>query len=151
MKFYNREKEIAQLTHIRESAKRQAQMTVLIGRRRVGKTQLLLESSKNEDSLYFFVARKSEVLLCQDFIREVERKLSVPILGEVKSFAQLFEYLMQLSQQRHFTLIIDEFQDFSQIKFNFLWFGLYFDETYFSRSKRTTFWQSLTYFAHQTF
>ncbi len=115
MKFYNREKEIVQLNHIRESAKQQAQMTVLIGRRRVGKTQLLLESSKDEDSLYFFVARKSEVLLCQDFVREVEQKLGVPILGEVKNFAQLFEYLMQLSQQRHFTLIIDEFQDFSTI------------------------------------
>ncbi len=115
MEFYNRHTELEQLAHIKENAKQQAQMTVVIGRRRIGKTQLLLESFKNEDSLYFFVAKKSEILLCQDFVHEIKQKLNLPILGEIKSFAQIFEYLMQISINRHFTLIIDEFQDFMSV------------------------------------
>ncbi len=115
MKFYNREKEFAQLNRIAKNAQRQAQMTVLVGRRRVGKTQLLLEAFKNQDHLYFFVARKSEVLLCQDFTKEIERKFKTPILGKIQRFTEVFEYVMQLSEKKHFTLIIDEFQDFSTV------------------------------------
>ncbi len=65
--------------------------------------------------MYFFVARKSETLLCQDFAHEIERKLHLPLLGEVNSFAHIFEYLMKVSQNLHFTLIIDEFQDFESV------------------------------------
>ncbi len=36
-------------------------------------------------------------------------------MGEVSSFGKLFEYLMILSQQSAFTLIIDEFQDFFEV------------------------------------
>lgn len=115
MKFYNRQKELTQLAQIRKQSQQQAQMTVVMGRRRIGKTQLLLESVKNQKGLYFFVARKAETLLCQDFVKEIEQQLAIPILGEVQTFAQLFEYLMRLSANQNFTLIIDEFQDFNTV------------------------------------
>lgn len=38
MKFYNREKEIKLLTEIQQAAEENAQMTTLMGRRRIGKT-----------------------------------------------------------------------------------------------------------------
>ena len=65
--------------------------------------------------LYFFVARKTEVELCKDFVEEITSKLQLPILGEVVRFADIFKYLLQLSKNRPLTLIIDEFQDFKRV------------------------------------
>lgn len=115
MKFYNREKEIGKLQEIREQSLENAQFTVVTGRRRIGKTQLLLKGYENETYLYFFVTRKSESFLCQDFQQEISDKLGVPVLGEIREFSKIFQFLMQLSQERHFTLIIDEFQEFLRI------------------------------------
>ena len=112
MKFYNREKEIKKLLEIKEQSKKNAQFSVVTGRRRIGKTHLLLKSYENTKFLYFFVAKKSEVILCQDFLQELKEKLNPPILGEVNSFSVLFEYIVQLSYEQNITLIIDEFQEF---------------------------------------
>lgn len=112
MKFYNREKEIKKLLEIKEQSKKNAQFSVVTGRRRIGKTQLLLKSYENTKFLYFFVAKKSEVILCQDFLQELKEKLNPPILGEVNSVSVLFEYIVQLSYEQNITLIIDEFQEF---------------------------------------
>lgn len=115
MKFYNREKEIEQLLKIQKSSQSYAQMTVVTGRRRIGKTQLLLRATDGQPTLYFFVARKAESFLCQDFQQEIKKKLGVPIFGEISGFGKLFEYLMELSKERTFNLIIDEFQEFYNI------------------------------------
>ncbi len=117
MKFYNREKEISRLREIEQASKNNAQLTVVTGRRRIGKTQLILKATESgaAPALYFFVARKAENFLCQDFQQEITEKLGIPVMGEVSSFGKLFEYLMILSQQRAFTLIIDEFQEFFKV------------------------------------
>lgn len=115
MKFYNREKEIYRLQQIQQLSLANAQFTVLTGRRRVGKTQLLLNATVGQPTLYFFVSRKAEPFLCQDFIMEITEKLQIPMLGEVQSFSQIFKFLMQVSASRSFNLIIDEFQDFLNI------------------------------------
>jgi len=112
MKFYNRQKEIELLQNIQLTSQQTAQMTFVAGRRRIGKTKLLLEATKQGPTLYFFVARKSETLLCKDFLEEVKDKLQVPILGEISDFATLFKFLMEFSRQSSFNLIIDEFQEF---------------------------------------
>ena len=115
MKFYNREKELERLDMKRERSADNAQFTMVTGRRRIGKTQLALRVNGETPILYFFVARKSESFLCRDFQQEVEAKLHVPIMGEINSFGRLFDFLMQLSAQRAFTLIIDEFQEFFRV------------------------------------
>lgn len=115
MKFYDREKEIEQLLKIQNNSKVHAQMTVVTGRRRIGKTQLLLRATDGQPTLYFFVARKAEAVLCQDFQQEIKTKLGIPVFGEISSFGKLFEYLMELSKTRTFNLIIDEFQEFFNI------------------------------------
>ncbi len=89
-------------------------MTMIIGRRRVGKTTLLKNAFEVTPVLYFFVAKKNEVLLCQEFAQEIIEKLNIPI-GSFNSFAELFRAVMKLSQQINFTLIIDEFQEFRNI------------------------------------
>lgn len=76
---------------------------------------MLTTAYANSTCLYFFVAKKNESLLCAEFIEELKQKLAVPIFGEIKSFKVLFAFLMELSKSRHFTLIIDEFQEFNSV------------------------------------
>ena len=113
MKFYNREKELKNLQNIQELSTTSSKMTVIVGRRRIGKTSLIKEAYK--EKVYLFVSKKNEALLCEEFISIVSNTLDIKIHGEFISFVKLFEYLMDLSQTKAFTLVIDEFQEFLQI------------------------------------
>jgi len=115
MKFYNREKELALLAKTETKSEQTAQMTFVVGRRRIGKTSLLVKASTPNTFIYFFVAKKNEGLLCSEFVEEVKQKLKVELFGTIKTFKELFGYLMELSKTLHFTLIIDEFQEFHSI------------------------------------
>jgi len=115
MRFFDRQKEIERLNEISEIAQKNAQFTVITGRRRIGKTQLLLRATEGKPTLYFFVTRKAEPFLCQDFQQEISDKLGIPVLGNITSFGKLFQFLMQISAEKHFNLIIDEFQEFLNI------------------------------------
>jgi hypothetical protein len=115
MKFYNRENELAELAILYEQASSSGRMTVLTGRRRVGKTLLALESAKDHRHLYLFVSKKAEALLCQEYIEEIRRHFSLPVIGEIRHFRDIFKLLMELSRSERFTLIIDEFQEFFSI------------------------------------
>jgi AAA+ ATPase superfamily predicted ATPase len=114
MKFYNRTSEITVLRRIEQTSAETAQMTMMIGRRRIGKTTLLRNAFNATPVLYFFVAKKNEVLLCDEFSREISEKLGIP-LGNFTGFAELFRAIMQLSARINFTLIIDEFQEFRNV------------------------------------
>ncbi|MCI0500366.1 MAG: AAA family ATPase [Epsilonproteobacteria bacterium] len=113
MKFYNREKELKNLRDAEEQSTNSSKMSIIVGRRRIGKTSLIKHSYN--DKVYLFVSKKEETLLCEEFVSIVSNTLDVKILGTFNNFAKLFEYLMQLAQTRHFTLIIDEFQEFLSI------------------------------------
>jgi len=115
MKFYDRINEIETLQGIEKRSKKNAQMTVVMGRRRVGKTELLKHSFIVTPVLYFFVEKKTETLLCEEFVQEIQFSLGISVFGEYKRFKSLFAYLMELSKTRNFTLIIDEFQEFRKI------------------------------------
>jgi hypothetical protein len=115
MKFYDRETELQLLEDTRVRSGQSAQMTFIVGRRRIGKTFLTTRAFSEKKSLYFFIARKNEALLCEEFIGEIAQKLEQPVLGEFKSFSKLFEYLLVLSQNTPFTLVLDEFQEFYNV------------------------------------
>lgn len=114
MKFYNRTSEIATLQSLEQASIETAQMTMMVGRRRVGKTTLLKNAFNATPFLYFFVAKKNEILLCEEFSQEITEKLGIPI-GKYSSFSELFKAVMQLSQRINFTLVIDEFQEFRTV------------------------------------
>ena len=116
MKFFGREAEIKELHDIRQRSASSAQFTIVTGRRRSGKTSLLLKAFDDDKKmLYFFVARKSEAELCNDFIAEIKEKLQIPILGDVNRFSDIFKFLLQLSVSMPLTIVIDEFQDFKRV------------------------------------
>ena len=115
MRFFDRTEEIASLQEIRKQAQENAQFTVVTGRRRIGKTMLVRKAYEDEPLLYFFVARKAEGDLCEDYRLGIENKLGIPIMGRPERFADVFEYLMKLSAVRPITLFIDEFQEFFRV------------------------------------
>lgn len=115
MKFYNRKQEIQDLKRLYNQSKDTARMAVITGRRRVGKTMLALEFAGKHKFIYLFVSKKAEHLLCMEFIEEIKKHFSLPVLGDIKFFKDVFTLLLDLSKKEHFVLIIDEFQEFYNI------------------------------------
>lgn len=114
MKFYNRVNELTILHSMAVKSEQSAQMTFIVGRRRVGKTKLILAAYPS-NMVYFFISRKAEHLLCDEFKTQIETSLNITVHGNFLQFCKLFEYLLELSKTRHFTLVIDEFQAFFTI------------------------------------
>ncbi len=115
MEFTSRQQEITALAKIREQSYTRGQMTVITGRRRIGKTRLIKESLMGETYLYFFVARMDEPLLCEGFSRHVEETFGVSLIGTITRFIDIFRYVIELAKQRQVNLVIDEFQEFFRI------------------------------------
>lgn len=118
MKFYDREIETLTLRKIEETSRSYAQMTVITGRRRIGKTTLVKQTYGADDMIYFFVARKSETLLCKELAETIRDRLGED-LGDFNGMARLFTAIMQIAKRRHFTLVFDEFQNFRYINESF--------------------------------
>ena len=68
MRFFDREQEFEKLGEIEELSHEVAQFTVITGRRRIGKTEMVRRFYENKTMLYFFVARKAEADLCSIFV-----------------------------------------------------------------------------------
>ena len=110
MKFYDRETELQELHRLDDLSESVSQFTVLIGRRRTGKTTLLVKAFEHKKYLYCFVGKKSEQILCQEFQQQIESVLGIHIYGQAVRFSSLLQEVMQFSRQQQVTLIIDEFQ-----------------------------------------
>ncbi len=117
MRFYDRDKELNILnTNWNQTAER-GRLTVVIGRRRIGKTTMLRKSAEvgNQPLLYLYVSKDNERVLTGKFQEAAEQALGLQIFGRLETFAQFFEQLMRYGQQNHFTLIFDEFQNFIKV------------------------------------
>ena len=116
MKFYNRTNELAELQRIQGLAfNDHSRLTVVTGRRRIGKTSLIMKVMEGSPTVYLFVGRKNEATLCSEFIPVIAQALDVFVPVEIKTFRSLFQYMMGLSETRAFNLVIDEFQEFYNI------------------------------------
>ncbi|GAG60794.1 unnamed protein product, partial [marine sediment metagenome] len=115
MKFYGREDELKLLKKITAQSNASGHMTVITGRRRVGKTSLSIEATKKDTVLYLFISKKSETLLCEDFKALIIEKFDYPIIGEIKIFRDIFKVLLEIAKKVKYVLIIDEFQEFIKI------------------------------------
>ena len=115
MKFFDRTNELEMLADIERRSRNNAQFTVLTGRRRVGKTSLLMRAFPKCDFAYLFVERKSEKDLCQTFKEELESQFGLTIYGEPERFTQIFEAIMRFAAEKPITVVIDEFQEFIKV------------------------------------
>lgn len=116
MKFYNRSSELAELQRIQDlSFNDHSRLTVVTGRRRIGKTSLIMKSVEGMPTVYLFVGRKAEASLCSEFIPVIAQSLDTFVPKEIRTFRSLFQYLMELASSKAFNLVIDEFQEFYNI------------------------------------
>lgn len=116
MRFYDRDIELKTLNESRAIAfSKVSQMTVLTGRRRIGKTKLMLRSCEGTPTVYLFVSRSSEATLCAQFSQALRESLGAFVPERIGSFRDLFRYMMELGKQKAYNLIIDEIQEFATI------------------------------------
>ena len=115
VKFYNRRQELELLTQLEAQASDRGVMTVLTGRRRVGKTVLALHYVQGKRFLYLFISRKEEHLLCQELLEEIKKQFQIPVIGEIKSFKDIFALLLEVARREQLIVIFDEFQEFFSI------------------------------------
>ena len=106
--FINRKQELEFLN--RKYNSKEAQLLVLYGRRRIGKTELILECCKNKDNLYFIGRLESKEDTLKRFnnllieIFDDKNILNSPF----QNWDSIFGYLAEKSKKR-IILVIDEF------------------------------------------
>lgn len=115
MEFVGRNAEIQELRKIRSLSRTNARFTVITGRRRVGKTELVKKAMCDEPYLYFYVTKKAQPELCEEFRLIVETVLGIPFPGRVEKFSDIFRFILNRAVEHPITLFIDEFQDFLKI------------------------------------
>ena len=109
--FYGRQRELDVIDEIYAQAENHACFTVITGRRRVGKTELIKKSLEGKKGAYLFTSRTTEKSLCERWQEILRESLGLRIFGQVQTLSDLFGQIMDYSRQQHFTLVIDEFQD----------------------------------------
>ena len=116
MEFYDRTNELTELQRIQNlSFSDHSRLTVVTGRRRIGKTSLIMKSVEGLPTVYLFVGRKAEATLFSEFIPVISQSLDTFVPAEIRTFRSLFQYLMELASNKAFNLVIDEFQEFYNI------------------------------------
>ncbi len=102
----NRQRELAYLDS--RYARRGAELAILYGRRRVGKTTLMYDWCQGKPHLYFFAARLPDGALLAEFSQQLAAALQQPD----RAFATWSEALLalaELAQEQRFVVVIDEY------------------------------------------
>ena len=113
--FFGRKNELSLLEKSWERVHKKSQMIAITGRRRIGKTLLSMVYSEKKPHLYFFVSKKTEHLLCQEFLKQIKETFTIPVVGEITSFRDIFILLLEIGKTQPFVLVIDEIQEFLHI------------------------------------
>lgn len=116
MKFYDREEELDRLEGIADLSATSSHMVVITGRRRVGKTELIRQFSRDKNNvLYLFVSKKKPYVLLDEF-RDV-LSIRIPLLKTVSfaSFDDLFSFLFSYMKEHFIFIVFDEFQNFDSV------------------------------------
>jgi len=113
--FIDRGRELAFLEDRYRSGR--AELIVVYGRRRVGKTFLLRRFLAGKRGVYFVVSRLGNTL--QELSEAIGEQLGVhpPLL---RNYRDLFEYVAGESRDSRFVLVIDEFQRLAEHDSSFL-------------------------------
>ncbi|GBE54179.1 MAG TPA: ATP-binding protein [Euryarchaeota archaeon] len=108
-KFINRGNEISLLEE--EWKKENGRLIVLYGRRRIGKTRLLMEFTKDRKGVFYIAEDSSARIQINGLKNSIADFLGDSLLKtlEIKDWSQLFEYLAKNMPEERFYLIIDEF------------------------------------------
>ena len=108
--FIGREDEIRALQ--RELDRKRPSVAVVRGRRRVGKSRLLVEATRGRPTIYYQATKIAHSMSLVLFKREVERAVGTdPVLASLGDWLGVVSYLEQIAAARMpgLTLVFDEF------------------------------------------
>jgi len=113
--FVNRQQE---LQFLEEHYKTQtAELVIIYGRRRVGKTEFTIQFSKNKPHIYFLADQRSET----ELIQELKQQMSLYLQNEsfaklaIHDWIDLFKEFTKWNKNTYTLIIIDEFPDLIEI------------------------------------
>ncbi|MEK6921824.1 MAG: ATP-binding protein [Nanoarchaeota archaeon] len=112
MKFHNREMELAELERVWKLSKKSAHLTLISGRRRVGKTELVKKFISDKPNLYFFVGRKNLSLLLEEFSSISKQRIEK--FPTIQKFDEWLDFLLN-SVEDGTIICFDEFQNFKYV------------------------------------
>lgn len=110
MKFYFREKELELLEKLNQN---RPTFTVIYGKRRVGKTELIKQFSKNKKTFYIYVDNNKPE---EELLKEYTKLLNEEILNDefninFKNFKDFLKFILK----QNIIIVFDEFQRFIKI------------------------------------
>ncbi|MEG2186466.1 MAG: ATP-binding protein, partial [Clostridia bacterium] len=104
--FIGRENELRTLNKLYMSD--QFEFAVIYGRRRVGKTALIREFSKNKDTIFFTGVESNAKQNLDNFSRCImEYSTGIAVDSSFSSFQSAFEYVFELAKANRIVLVID--------------------------------------------
>ncbi len=112
MKFYNREYELNELERIWNLCSRSTHLTIISGRRRVGKTELVKKFYSDKEHLYFFIGRKNLPLLLEELSGITKTKIEH--FPTIMKFDEWLEFLLNNIKKKT-VVFFDEFQNFKYV------------------------------------
>jgi hypothetical protein len=107
--FFNREQELEFLN--RKHQENEAQLIVIYGKRRVGKTELIKQFFSDKPHLYFLADKLPEAIQLTDIARKMGEYFRDALLAErgLGRWEQFFAYLKDKAAAERLIIVIDEF------------------------------------------
>lgn len=108
MRFIGRTKELDQLK--KEMASDEMRMSLIYGRRRVGKSELVKQAIRESEisSIYYECKQVTEESNVQSLCELISEELGLPKLGYT-SIEQLLDYVFTLSKEKNIVFVLDEY------------------------------------------
>jgi AAA+ ATPase superfamily predicted ATPase len=108
--FFGREQELRMIE--RELGRSRPSVVILRGRRRVGKSRLLIEATRSHPTIYYQATKIAESMSLHLFKAEIARVIGEdPLLDSLGEWLGVFAFLEQVAAQRMpgLTIVLDEF------------------------------------------
>ena len=113
-KFYNRKIQLKLLNRHFAIAKNNLFTEVIVGRRRIGKTELVKKYIEKKQALYFYVTKKSSQIILNDFAEILKEQFPFAP-ATINSWEDFFNFIFELSKEQRLIVVFDEFQNFNSI------------------------------------
>lgn len=117
MKFYGRQTELRRLGEIAQTARTGGRLTMVTGRRRIGKTTLVKHflQQRHLPHCYFFVSRKQPHALLDEFAGLLAEQFPEIAGLRFEDFEGFCKFIFQKLRSGNFTVVLDEFQNFHHV------------------------------------
>lgn len=96
MEFTGRDKELEILQKEQELSESSARFTIIMGRRRIGKTSLIRHSFQGVPCLYILAKNEAEATFCISLQRQIQKELGIAVYGNIRSMRDIFDILFSM-------------------------------------------------------